>query len=156
MGCHALLQGIFLTQGSNQCLLCHVHWQASSLPLARPRSLLVGLLSELSLQFHFYVSFISPITAFPEPSSSLSALCVGQSGWSVFHALSLHLLYPSVRHYSRNWGYGSECDRASTSSSPAHILLVGVFDNIQQTGNKQVRIPTKCTEVKKSTVRGLL
>ena len=33
-GCHALLQGIFPTQGSNQCLL-HLKrdWQANSLPL---------------------------------------------------------------------------------------------------------------------------
>ena len=34
MACHALLQGIFLTQGSNPRLL---HWQAGSLPLAPPR-----------------------------------------------------------------------------------------------------------------------
>ena len=27
-----LLQGIFLTQGSNPSLLCHLHWQESSLP----------------------------------------------------------------------------------------------------------------------------
>ena len=27
VGCHALLQGIFLTQGSNPCLLCLLHWQ---------------------------------------------------------------------------------------------------------------------------------
>ena len=27
MGCHALLQGIFPTQGSNPCLLCLLHWQ---------------------------------------------------------------------------------------------------------------------------------
>ena len=32
-GCHFLLQGIFLTQGSNLCLLCLLHWQAVSLPL---------------------------------------------------------------------------------------------------------------------------
>ena len=31
MGCHALLQGIFLTQGLKPCLL---HWQAGSLPLS--------------------------------------------------------------------------------------------------------------------------
>ena len=30
-GCHALLQGIFLTQGLNLCLL---HWQVNSLPLS--------------------------------------------------------------------------------------------------------------------------
>ena len=35
-GCHALLQGIFLTQGSNPCLLCLLHWQMGSLPLAPP------------------------------------------------------------------------------------------------------------------------
>ena len=29
MGCHFLLQGIFTTQGSNLCLLCLLHWQAS-------------------------------------------------------------------------------------------------------------------------------
>ena len=36
VGCHALLQGIFLTQGSNLCLLRLLHWQAGSLPLAPP------------------------------------------------------------------------------------------------------------------------
>ena len=36
--CHyALLQGIFPTQGSNPGLLCLLHWQAGSLPLAPPR-----------------------------------------------------------------------------------------------------------------------
>ena len=36
VGCHALLQGIFLTQGSNPHLFCLLHWQAGSLPLALP------------------------------------------------------------------------------------------------------------------------
>ena len=31
MGCYALLQGIFPSQGSNLCLLCLLHWQADSL-----------------------------------------------------------------------------------------------------------------------------
>ena len=36
--CHALLQGIFLTQGSNLCLLCLQHWQVGSLvPLEKPK-----------------------------------------------------------------------------------------------------------------------
>ena len=34
VGCHMLLQGIFLTQGSNLCLLCLLHWQVDSLPLS--------------------------------------------------------------------------------------------------------------------------
>ena len=36
VGCHFLLQGIFLTQGSNQWLLVLQHWQAGSWPLAPP------------------------------------------------------------------------------------------------------------------------
>ena len=35
VGCYFLLQGIFLTQGSNP-QLCLLHWQADSLPLAAP------------------------------------------------------------------------------------------------------------------------
>ena len=34
MDCHFLLQGIFPTQGSNLRLLCLLHWQAGSSPLA--------------------------------------------------------------------------------------------------------------------------
>ena len=34
VGCHVFLQGYFLTQGSNSCLLPLLHWQADSLPLA--------------------------------------------------------------------------------------------------------------------------
>ena len=38
VGCRALLQGIFLTQGLNPYLLCLLHWQAGSLPVALPVS----------------------------------------------------------------------------------------------------------------------
>ena len=34
VGCHVLLQGIFLTQGSNPGVFCLLHWQTGSLPLA--------------------------------------------------------------------------------------------------------------------------
>ena len=34
VGCHALIQGIFPTQGSNPRVLCLLHWQVGSLPLA--------------------------------------------------------------------------------------------------------------------------
>ena len=33
-GCRALLQGIFLTQELNWCLLCILHWQVGSLSLS--------------------------------------------------------------------------------------------------------------------------
>ena len=34
LDCHFLPQGIFLTQGSNLCLLCLLNWKVGSLPLA--------------------------------------------------------------------------------------------------------------------------
>ena len=36
VGCQTLLQGIFLTQASNPCLSCLLHWQACSSPVAPP------------------------------------------------------------------------------------------------------------------------
>ena len=33
VGCHALFQGVFPTQGSNPLLLCLLPWQTGSLPL---------------------------------------------------------------------------------------------------------------------------
>ena len=36
VGCHALLQGIFPTQGWNPCLSSLLHWQVGSLPPAPP------------------------------------------------------------------------------------------------------------------------
>ena len=43
VGCHAIFQGIFLTQGSNPCLLCLLHWQVGSLPLMPAGNPIVGL-----------------------------------------------------------------------------------------------------------------
>ena len=39
LGCHALLLGIFQTQGLNPCFLCLLHWQAGSLSLVPPGSM---------------------------------------------------------------------------------------------------------------------
>ena len=36
VGCHALLQGILLAQGSNPHLSCLLHWQVGSLPRVPP------------------------------------------------------------------------------------------------------------------------
>ena len=51
VGCHALLQRIFLTQGSNSCLLCLLHLQAGSLLLTPPEESEVtrSLTTELGL-----------------------------------------------------------------------------------------------------------
>ena len=43
MGCHALLQGILLTQGLNPRLLHLLHWQVGSLPLGPLEALNIPL-----------------------------------------------------------------------------------------------------------------
>ena len=50
VGCHFLLQGIFPIQGPNPHLLCLLHWQAGSLPLAPPGRLYT-LHSSCSIHF---------------------------------------------------------------------------------------------------------
>ena len=50
VGCHFLLQGIFLTQGSDLCLLCLLHWQVGSLPLLLSHSVVSNSLRPHGLQ----------------------------------------------------------------------------------------------------------
>ena len=44
VGCHFLLQGTLLTQGSSPHLLCAWHWQADPLPLLPPGKLIAILM----------------------------------------------------------------------------------------------------------------
>ena len=55
MGCHALLQGIFPTQGLNPHLLCLLHWQTDSLLLAPPGKPIKQLYSNF-LKTHVFLS----------------------------------------------------------------------------------------------------
>ena len=55
VGCHFLLQGIFLTQGSNPCLL---HWQVD--PLMKPP----GNLTYLCSYFKYLISTLIIIPLF--------------------------------------------------------------------------------------------
>ena len=62
--CHFLFQVIFLTQGSNPCLLCLLHWSADLLPLSHlwlPLRNFVSLLSDL----HEMSFGISPSPGYP-------------------------------------------------------------------------------------------
>ena len=49
VGCHALFQGIFLTQGPNLCLLHLLHWQVSSFPLGPPGKPTQGMDTKLRI-----------------------------------------------------------------------------------------------------------
>ena len=71
VGCHFLLQGIFLTEGSNPHVFHLWHWQADSWPTAPPGK-------PFSLSVHLANSFLSAESAVPssrKPSltSSLGA-----------------------------------------------------------------------------------
>ena len=60
VGCHALLQGIFPTQGLNLHLLCLLHWQVSSWPItppATPNMAVIILLLDAIWLFLFNIIF---------------------------------------------------------------------------------------------------
>ena len=77
MGCHSLLKGIFLTQGSNPYLLRLLHWQAEYLPLHHPVDTPQSLLKLMSIESVM-------------PSNHVN-LC---------HPLLLPLIFPSIRDFS--------------------------------------------------------
>ena len=82
VGGHALLQGIFPTQGSNLPLLCLLHWQAGSLPLAPP----MEMQWNQSLQ-----SFVKQCHLAPKISA------VGVQVHAKIHKYNLCVLYQFVR-----------------------------------------------------------
>ena len=86
-GCHALLQGIFLTQGSNPCLFHLLHWQIGSSP-GKPSLALADCFFHWWLD-SFTPSFITgPWAPSPEAHSSDSKLSFRTS--LVVHWLRLH------------------------------------------------------------------
>ena len=75
VGCHALLQGIFLIQGSSLCLLCLLHWQAGSLPLAPPgKPIYVYLSFSLYIYIHVYACVCACVCGY----TTLNCLFEGQ------------------------------------------------------------------------------
>ena len=53
VGCHFLFQVIFPVQGSNPCLLCLLHWQVGSLPLAPPGN---GIRGRDQINVSYYIT----------------------------------------------------------------------------------------------------
>ena len=64
VGCHALLQGIFWTQGSNPCLLHFLQWRAGSLPLAAT-----------SHRITLYSSWFPELSLFNSIYCQISSMC---------------------------------------------------------------------------------
>ena len=76
VGCHALLQGIFLTQGLNLGLL---HWQAGSLPLAPRGKPVLYVIYSQSFTIMIYMLLNSKYL-FPA-QNSLFKCCIYNANW---------------------------------------------------------------------------
>ena len=75
VGCHFLLQGIFLTQGLNPHLLCLLHWQVDSLPLAPPGKCLLKFMSiELVMLSNHLILCCTPAPVKQEDKNLLEVL----------------------------------------------------------------------------------
>ena len=62
--CYAILHGIFLMEGSNWHLLCLLHWQVCSLPLAppeKPNTMNQSLYQDIYLQYREQTVFNVPV-----------------------------------------------------------------------------------------------
>ena len=87
VGCHALLQGIFPTRGSNLHLLHLLHWQAGSSPLAPPGkpNYINNHLKCLSVQFSSVTqscpTLCDPVDCSPPGSSVHGILQAGLLEW---------------------------------------------------------------------------
>ena len=67
VGCHLLLHGVFLTQGSNPNLLHLLHWQSDSLPLGNKESpcsdyFAIEFWEFINLYIHIYIYFLDTST----------------------------------------------------------------------------------------------
>ena len=99
VGCHALLQGIFPTRGSNPHLLCFLHWQEDSLPLAPPGKpcphpqILPFLTQRTSTSLHSgWLHPKTPRPPFPPVSQPRRPI----PGWAAARGAGKHHLWPSV------------------------------------------------------------
>ena len=83
--CHALLRGIFPTQGSNLRLLHLLHWQAGSLPLAPPEKTSQSI---------------------PQFCLSMPPFCSQDFGSSLLSLLWIIFRWSENRYLSFVWSYG--------------------------------------------------
>ena len=85
VGCRALLQGTFPTQGSNPCPLSFLHWQAGPLPLAPP-----GKPSILLAAYHLVPHWFSLLSG-----STVAQKATILTLFASFTAVCRPLLYPA-------------------------------------------------------------
>ena len=108
VGCHALLQGIFSTQGSNPHLL---HWQVGSLPPAPPGKPPVKAAAAAAKLLQLCLTLCDPMVSSPPGSSVHKNTGLG------CHFLLLHLLSIGLIPLSRI-GKESACNAGDTGLTP--------------------------------------
>ena len=98
MGCHFLLQGIFLIQGLNLGLLCLLHWQACSLSLVQPGDCSKPSISKKkkNLQSTIKRSFIKQFTL------------VLKNGKHLWHTCSFSDDLLCAKHTAQWWDYSND------------------------------------------------
>ena len=113
MGCHFLPKGIFLTQGSNQCLL---HWQADSLPTAPP-----GTASQRDSS-----PMVAPSSFLSTPFLKLFWRHVSSSLLKLLsHICSFLVLSSSLQYLSRWMGRCVPCPAGKPALPLLHLHLQG-------------------------------
>ena len=139
MGCHFLLQGLFPTQWSNLCLLCLLHWQVDSFPLAPPGKVVASVCVQFS-SVQFSCSVVSDslqphglqYARLPCPSPNSGAYpnsC--PSSWRCHPAISSRVVSFSSRlqpfpgsgafQMSQVFASGGQCIGVSASVLPMNI-----------------------------------
>ena len=73
MGCHFLLQGIFLTQRWNSHFLGLLHWQADSLPLHLGRPFYIYLMVNMKTDRCDNIGSAGEVPVCPTPSAAVKA-----------------------------------------------------------------------------------
>ena len=120
--CHALFQGIFLTQGSNPHLLCLLHCQAGSLPLAPP-----GKPQFIILFIYFWLCWVF-IAACVLCSSCGKQRLLARCGAQASHCYAFFLLQRTgsrARGLQSLWGLGSAVAAPGLSSSGSVVVPYG-------------------------------
>ena len=90
--CHALLQGIFPTQGSNPCLLCLLHWQAASLLSHQGSPIFVIYMCSCS-GAKSRLTFCDPMDRSP-PGSAVRGISPGKNTGVSWHFLLQGIFLP--------------------------------------------------------------
>ena len=117
-GCHFLLQGIFLTQGSNLCLL---HWQVDSLPLSHQRSL-NNIFTAAAKSLQSCPTLCDPIDGSPPGSSVPGILQARTLEWVAISFSNAWKWKVKVKSLSRVWLLVTPWDCSLPGSSIHGIL----------------------------------